>query len=208
MKKFLICLLTVLPLQAGATVIYSVQKTGTVSNAGETFAAQHRFYVGGMYDFSMWSNYSDGAFVAKGSESSGFDAVIGIRVSDIFRIEADYMQTQAKWDSFAIGTNSLFANVILDARLDAPYRFFYNQHLVPYVGLGGGLAWVDGVEVTTKKDTVAVAAALAGIGIEFDDFFTVDLGYRYVYMFASNVDVAPNLAPNGHQLRAGIRLNF
>ena len=59
MKKFLICLLCVLPMHAGATVLYRVQTdvvpTDSVAK-NDTFASRHRFYVGGMYDISFWQN--------------------------------------------------------------------------------------------------------------------------------------------------------
>ena len=198
-----------MPAYAGAEVLYTVQ--GTIEENIEqydTYAARNRFYVGGMYNFSLWQNYSDDDVTVKGKESFGFDAVFGIRATDIFRIEGNYMYTRAKWQEFSFRTNTAFVNAIIDARIDAPYRFFYNQHLVPYVGAGGGLTWIDGIDVSPDKDLVPVANIMAGLGIEFDEFLTVDLGYRYIYMFGPGVDDLPDFVPLSHQFRAGLRMNF
>lgn len=210
MKKFLFCLLCMMPACASAEVLYTVQ--GNIEdNVGQydTYAVRHRFYVGGTYDFALWQNYiDDTATVAKGKESFGFDAMFGIRATDILRIEGDYMYTRAKFDDFSIRANTALLNAIVDARIDAPYRFFYDQHLVPYIGAGGGLGWVKGVDTKVSKDIVPVANVLAGVGIEFDDFLTVDLGYRYIYMFGPGVETMPDFTPRAHQFRAGLRMNF
>lgn len=207
MKKLLICLLCVLPMHAGATVLYRVQTTSAPTdsvNKNDTFASRHRFYVGGMYDLSFWQN--DGGVAGKAT--SGFDVVAGFRLYDTFRIEADYMNARAKWDDFALKTNTVFVNALVDARIDNLYRFFYKQKLVPYVGAGVGMTWVDGDDVAVEKDSVASMAALAGIAVELGEHFTLDFGYRYVYMFKPHTDVLPDLRPRAHQLRVGARINF
>lgn len=207
MKKFLICILCVLPMHAGATVLYRVQTNGAPTDSvakNDTFASRHRIYVGGMYDLSFWQNESG----INGKSTSGFDVVAGFRLYDTFRVEADYMNTRAKWDEFALKTNTVFVNALVDARIDSLYRFFYKQKLVPYVGAGVGMTWIDGDDVTVKNDTTAALAALAGMAFELGEHFTIDLGYRYVYMFKPNVDVCTDLRPRAHQLRAGIRINF
>ena len=207
MKKLLICLLCVLPMRAGATVLYRVQTTSAPTdsvNNNDTFASRHRFYVGGMYDLSFWQN--DGGVAGKAA--SGFDVVAGFRLYDTFRIEADYMNTRAKWDDFALKTNTVFVNALVDARIDNLYRFFYKQKLVPYVGAGVGMTWIDGDDVAVEKDSVASMAALAGVAVELGEHFTLDFGYRYVYMFKPHTDVLPDLRPRAHQLRVGARINF
>lgn len=207
MKKLLICLLCILPMHAGATILYRVQQDGSPNDSAtvrRSFASRHRFYVGGMYDMSFWQRENG----VSGKNTSGFDAVAGFRVCDTFRLEADYMNTRAKWDGFGLKTNTIFMNALVDARLDDAYRFFYKQKLVPYVGAGVGMTWVDGDGVAVKKDTVASLAAMAGFGIELGEYVTLDLGYRYVYMFKPNVDVMSDLRPRAHQARAGIRINF
>jgi opacity protein-like surface antigen len=219
MKKFLIYLLCLLPMSAGAEVIYRVQKTGDVpesasvngkseSRGSDTFAAQHRFYVGGMYNLSMWQDAVNHTDVIDGETTSGFDVVAGFRIYDIFRIEADYMNARAEWDDFAINTNTVFLNAIVDARINSLYRFFYKQKLVPYVGVGAGMTFADGDGVHINNDVVASLAAMAGFGIELGEHFTIDLGYRYVYMFGPDVSVVSDLHPSAHQFRAGVRINF
>ncbi len=209
MKKFLISLVCLLPMHyAGATVLYRVQTnsvpTDSATATRDGFASRHRFYVGGAYDFSFWQNDSGIA----GKNASGFDAVAGFRVYDTFRIEADYMNTRAKWDDLSLKTNSVFVNAIFDARIDNLYRFIYNQKLVPYVGAGVGMTWVDGGDVNTENETVASLAALAGIAVELGEHFAIDFGYRYVYMFEPRPESLPDLRPRAHQLRAGVRVNF
>ncbi|MBO7509479.1 MAG: porin family protein [Alphaproteobacteria bacterium] len=224
MKRIIVCLLLLMPGLVDAKVLYSAQAVGddiegvTSDGSGKSggrnaerrdaFAAKHRFYVGGMYDFSMWQNYVSDTSMAHGSESSGFDVNAGIRANDVFRIEADYAMTRAEWDEFSIDTKTLFVNLVVDARVASLYRFFYNQKLVPYVGAGAGITWADGKDIEISKATVPVMNVMAGLGIEFDDFFALDLGYRYVYMFKMGVEGLSDLAPRAHQLRAGIRLNF
>ena len=211
MKKFLICLLCVLPMHAGATVLYRVQTdvvpTDSVAK-NDTFASRHRFYVGGMYDISFWQSETGNTKTFDGKTASGIDVVAGFRLYDTFRIEADYMNTRAKWDDFALKTNTVFLNALVDARLDNAYRFFYNQKLVPYVGAGIGMTWVDGDNTAVDKDTVASMAALAGIEVELGEYFALDFGYRYVYMFKPHTEILPDLRPRAHQLRIGARVNF
>ncbi len=219
MKKFLIYLLCLLPMSAGAEVIYRVQKTGDVpENASadgksgaretDTFAAQHRFYVGGMYNLSIWQDAVNHTDVIDGETTSGFDVVAGYRIYDILRIEANYMNTRAEWDGFAINANTVFLNAIVNARINSLYRFFYKQKIVPYVGVGAGMAFTDGDGVHVDSDAVVSLAAMAGLGLELGEHFTIDVGYRYLYMFGPDVGVVSDLNPSAHQLRAGVRINF
>ncbi len=49
---------------------------------------------------------------------------------------------------------------------------------------------------------------MAGLGIEFNDWFTLDIGYRYMYMLKPGIDGFRDLAPNANQIRVGARVNF
>lgn len=212
MKKILVCLFCLVPMVANAEITYRVQKTGTGDGADttrEAFASKHRFYFGGMYDFSMWQDYTtDDNITADGRDTSGFDVMLGIRLLDTFRIEADYFTARAKWNGFSINTNTAFLNAIVDARIDSLYRMFYKQKLVPYVGAGVGATWTSGEDITVNNDTVASFAVMAGLGIEFNDWFTLDIGYRYMYMLKPGIDGFRDLAPNANQIRVGARVNF
>lgn len=211
MKRLLICLLCMLPISANAEIIYRTQRTGSVPGAVEdknTFANEHRFYFGAMYNYTMWQNDADDTIIARGKNETGFDATLGVRVSDTFRIEGNYMYNHAKWDIVSLNTNTVFMNAIVDARIDSLYRLFYNQKLVPYVGAGAGLTWYNAKDVEIKNDANLSLAAMAGLGIEFGEYFALDLGYRYVYMFTPKVDVMPDLVPSAHQIRFGARVNF
>ena len=207
-----ICLMTI---SANAAIPYRVEQVVMPDvavvdgNDNEAFAKQHRFYVGAMYDFSMWQSYTDDAGVyVDGKDTSTFDIVAGIRVYDTFRIEANYTNTIAKFDDIEMTGNTLFINALFDARIDSMYRLFRSQHLVPYVGAGVGLSGntVENAEIENKLSPAV--AVMAGLGIELGEYFAIDAGYRYMYMFSPKFDVINGLNPTAHQLRVGARVNF
>lgn len=213
-KYLLAAMIFSMPVMANAAVPYRVQQSKMPAvqtpdgRDDEAFARTRRFYVGGMYDFSIWNNGADSDLHIEGKNTSSFEAVAGVRVYDIFRIEANYIRTRAKWDAFSLDGNAGFINAIIDARIDNIYRLFYRQRLVPYVGIGAGLSWnnADSVEIDNK--ITPAAAVMAGLAIEMGDRFAVDLGYRYMYMFTPKFDVISDFAPVAHQFRAGARINF
>ena len=79
---------------------------------------------------------------------------------------------------------------------------------MPYVGLGAGLSGneADGAKIDDKISPAM--AVMAGLGIEMGEYFTVDAGYRYMYMFSPKFDVIEGLNPTAHQFRIGARINF
>lgn len=213
--KLLTYILCCMPFAANAAIPYSVEQIGTSEqsvvtdkNDSEAFARHRRFYVGGAYNYSMWQDGSDAAVLVKGKDTSSFEAMAGIRVYDTFRLEANYIKTDAEYDAFSLSGNVAMVNALFDARIDSIYRLFRKQRLVPYVGFGAGVAWnsADGVDIDNKM--TPVAAALAGLGIELGDRFALDVGYRYMYMFTPKFSVIENFAPVAHQFRAGVRVNF
>ena len=212
MKKILLCLFCLVPIAANAEITYRVQKTWEARGedaARDVYASKHRFYAGAMYNFSIWQDYtSDDNITAKGKDTSGFDVLLGIRWFDTFRIEADYFTTRARWNSISVDTNTAFLNLIVDARIDSLYRMFYKQKLIPYIGAGVGATWTNGKDTVVNNDTVASFAVLAGLGIEFNDWFTLDIGYRYMYVSKPGIEGFRDLAPNANQVRVGARINF
>ena len=103
--KLLIGALCLIATSANAAIPYRVRQVVTPpaeipdGNDDEAFARIHRFYVGGMYDFSMWQSYTDKNDVrVSGKNTSSFDIVAGIRIYDTFRLEANYARTIAKFD--------------------------------------------------------------------------------------------------------------
>lgn len=210
--KFKILLLVpfILPAVADAAFPYRVEQLRLPDRHAEEFSDINRFYIGGGYDFSMWQNYTDEHDVSiNGKNSSSFEAVVGYRIYDTFRIEANYVRTDAKWNAFSFSGDTVFLNAIWDARIDSIYRLFRSQMLVPYVGFGAGLSWNsanDGVHLDDKISLVA--AALAGISVEFNKIFALDFGYRYFYMFNPGTDVVSDLNPTAHQFRVGARISF
>ena len=213
--KLLIGALCLIATTANASIPYRVRQVVMPpaetpdGNDDEAFARIHRFYVGGMYDFSMWQSYTDKNDVhVSGKNTSSFDIVAGLRVYDTFRVEANYTRTKAGWNDVSLKGNTLFLNAFVDARIDSMYRLFRSQHIVPYVGAGVGLSG-NKVDGTTIDDKFSPAVAvMAGLGIELGEYFTIDAGYRYMYMFTPKFDGIEDLNPTAHQFRVGARINF
>lgn len=211
-KSLLFCAMCLMPSLASAAIPYRTEVSRIPTQPGatddESFARAHRFYVGGMYNFSVWNDGTDDVTHISGKNTSSFEFVAGVRAFDTFRIEANYIRAAAEWDAFKLTGNTAMVNAIFDARIDSMYRAFHHQLFVPYVGVGGGLSWNHATDVELDKTTSMVAAAMAGVGIEMGEYFTVDLGYRYMYMFAPEFKTMRDYAPIAHQLRAGVRINF
>lgn len=214
--KFVLPVLCMLPIVADAAIPYRTEQVKTplpeapngIDN--EAYARMHRFYIGGMYNFSMWQNFTDDMDISiNGKNTSGFEAFAGLRIYDTFRTELNYTRTNAEWNALSFTGDTFFINAIFDARIDNIYRIFRTQMIVPYVGVGAGLSWNsadDGVRL--DKKIAPVAAALAGISVEFSSIFALDFGYRYFYMFNPGTDMVADLNPSAHQFRAGARISF
>ena len=213
-NKILFSLFALTPMVANAAIPYRVEMVEMPviipesGNDPESFAREHRFYVGGAYNFSMWADENDGNIAKNGKNTSSFEAVAGVRIYDTFRLEANYVRNNAEWDAFKITSDIAFVNAVFDARIDSMYRLFRSQIIVPYVGFGAGLSWNSTDDVTLDKKISPVAAALAGIAFELGEHFALDFGYRYMYMFEPGIDVISGFSPIAHQFRAGARINF
>lgn len=215
-KKILVSLLCLAPMVAHAAIPYRVEQTRTpdsklaagTTNDDEAFARVRRFYVGGAYNFSMWNDGADDFVSVSGKNTSGFEAMVGVRIYDTFRVEANYVRLDAEWDAFSLESNTILVNAIWDARIDSLYRVFRKQMIVPYVGIGAGISMNSSDDAKMDNKNTPVAAAMAGLGIELGDRFTIDVGYRYMYMFTPKFDVIEDFAPTAHQFRAGVRVNF
>ncbi|MBO4625970.1 MAG: porin family protein [Alphaproteobacteria bacterium] len=214
--KIIIGMLCFITTAANAAIPYRVEQVVVPAseipggNDNEAFAREHRFYIGGMYDFSMWQSYTDESnYQLRGKDTSSFDVVAGIRIYDTFRVEANYARTVARFsDDVELNGDTLFINGIFDARIDSMYRLFRSQHLVPYVGAGIGLSG-NTVENAKAEDKLSPAmSVMAGLGIELGEYFTIDAGYRYMYMFSPKFDIIKDFAPTAHQFRVGARINF
>ncbi len=208
--KFLLPVLFVVPAVADAAIPYRVEQLKMPTPQNEDLSDLNRFYIGGAYNFSMWSDYTDDTDVSiAGKNTSSFEVMAGLRIYDTFRIEANYLRTTADWNAFSFTGDTFFINAVWDARIDSMYRLFRTQMLVPYVGFGAGLSWNsadDGVHLDNK--IAPAVAALAGVSVEFNKIFALDFGYRYFYMFNPGVDVVSDLNPAAHQFRAGARISF
>ncbi len=208
--KILLSLICMMPLVANASLPYRVEQVKMPVGDNETYASEHRFYIGGGYNFSMWQDFTDEQNISiTGKKSSGFEGVLGVRITDIFRLEANYVHTDAKWNQFSYSADMAMLNMIIDARQNSIYNLFHSQMLIPYVGIGAGASWNsanDGVRLDAKISPVI--SALAGISIEFNPMFALDLGYRYLYMFDPETNMVSDFNPSAHQFRAGARISF
>ena len=214
--KFILPILCAFPMVANAAIPYRVEqiKTPVVDTPSgidnEAYARTRRFYVGGGYNFAMWQNFTDDNDISiNGKNSNSFEGIAGLRIYDTFRMELNYLRTNAEWNNLSLTGDTFFVNAIFDARIDNIYRIFRSQMIVPYVGVGAGLSWNSADDgATLDKKISPVAAALAGISVEFSSIFALDFGYRYFYMFEPGTDVIEKLNPSSHQFRVGARVSF
>lgn len=213
--KILFGAVCLMPMVANAAIPYRVEQVRSYAPEtpsgldSEAMARNHRFYIGAMYDFAMWDGFTDSNDVhASGKNTSSYEGVVGLRLYDTFRLEANYIHTNARWTDFSLKGETAMVNAIFDARIDNIYRLFRTQKVVPYVGAGAGVSWNKATDADIEKKARPALAALAGVGFELGSWFTVDLGYRYFYMFTPKFDVISNLNPASHQFRAGARVNF
>ena len=205
----------ILPQVSNAAILYRVDQTkmparpAEYKTDSESYARDHRFYVGAMYNFSMWDGFRDenNLFVG-GKNSSSYEAAIGYRPYDILRVEMNYIHADAKWTDFSLRGETAMVNAIFDARVDSLYRLFFNQKIVPYVGLGAGASWNKATDIEITRRVSPTFAGVAGVGFELGSWFTIDLGYRYLYMLTPQFDDVSGLDPVAHQFRAGARVNF
>lgn len=214
--KFILPILCTLPMMANAAIPYRVEQlkmppANTPSGIdNEAYARTRRFYLGGMYNFAMWQDYTDNTNTSiSGKTSDSFEAFAGLRIYDTFRMELNYIRTNAEWNALKLTGDTFMLNAIIDARLDSIYRIFRSQMIVPYIGVGAGLSWNSSDDDVTLDNKISpAAAALAGFGIEFSSIFALDFGYRYFYMFNPDVNTIKNLNPAAHQFRVGARISF
>ena len=216
-KKFLFAALSMLiPVMANAEIIYHVEQIDMPRHVSDTGINRHalsdvrHYYVGASYNYTMWQDYTtDTNVYLDGTNVSSFDIVAGLRLYDTFRLEANYINTHAKWNAISFDSHIATMNLIWDARIDNIYRMFNTQMLVPYVGLGAGAAWNNANNGNEMKHNISpVASVMAGISVEFNELFALDFGYKYIYMFDGDNNIISDFAPTAHQFRAGARIHF
>jgi opacity protein-like surface antigen len=172
----------------------------------------------------MWARVIDRPLLFEGDATNSFDAAIGHRVFDWMRIEASYYRPnyQLAGKRLSIKGHAITANAVFDARINNLYSFMSRQWFVPYVGAGFGLSFnkvnsdLPFRNARLDHTTPLIFNIMAGLSIEFNKSFALDIGYKYFYMAAPhlsmNVDVAnyelDDFSPTAHQVRAGIRISF
>ena len=145
-NKILMTILCIMPTVAGAAIPYRTEQVQMPIEYSSI--NQHRFYVGGAYNFSMWQSFTDDMNISiSGKNSSGFDLYAGTRISDTFRLEVNYMHAKAQWGQFSIKNDAFFLNAIIDARINIIYSLFQSQAFVPYIGIGAGVLVVVGAVI-------------------------------------------------------------
>ncbi|MDR1207337.1 MAG: porin family protein [Rickettsiales bacterium] len=240
MKNVAICslMIVVCASAAQARVDYRAQATKNAiakeeSETSTSFAAAKRFYVKGDFVTAWWQNAAPGmpgtiyGLEERGGFDTSFDAGIGVRAADWFRAEFEYYRFTADYgvdiggiysNNISIDGDAFMLNAIFDARMDSKYSFLTRQFFVPFAGFGIGVSHnslnrnsLNPGDTLDRKYT-PVAAAIMGVAIEFNKTFSIDVGYRYFYMFSPKIDSAMfgdhAIVPNGHQLRVGAKINF
>ena len=199
------------PMCANAAIPYRVEQVKMPTpEENETFASEYRFYFGGMYNVSLWQNYTDESNIAiTGKSAQSYEGFVGLRVSDTFRLELNYTHTKANWNEMSFDGETFLLNALIDARIDSMYRLFRQQMILPYVGIGVGASWNSGTDsIILENKVLPAVAAMAGISVEFNPHFALDFGYRYLYMFNQKNNVISDLNPAAHQFRVGARVSF
>ena len=125
---------------------------GNSDKSNTKLAREKSFYIGGGYTYSQWSGANENGNLIEGKNTSSFDVTLGARIVDTFRLEADYHNLSAKWNTGEITGGAGFINAIFDARVDGMYRGYSKQLFVPYVGLGVGMAFLSSTDMTMQYD--------------------------------------------------------
>lgn len=214
--KFILPILCFVPMVATASSVYRTEVVNTsvmYTPSGiddNALARTRRFYIGGMFNWTMWQDFtSDNNIEIHGDNTTSYEGFVGVRLYDTFRMELNYVHTDAQWDGLTLTGDTAMINAILDARIDNIYRAVRPQYIVPYVGFGAGMSWnMKNNDAELDKQFSPVVAALAGISFEFNSVFALDFGYRYLYMFEPGVSAIDNFNPTAHQFRVGARISF
>ena len=103
--KLLFTIICITPMTANAAIPYRVEQINMPTvHENETYASEHRFYIGGMYNLSLWQNYTDDTNLAiNGKSTQNFEVLAGIRIFDTFRMELNYVHQTAKWNQLEFG---------------------------------------------------------------------------------------------------------
>ena len=120
-----------------------------------------------------------------GSEDDGIVAGggIGYHFNDMLRADI-----RADFD----GIDSVLGNLYFD--------FDTGTSFTPYIGAGAGYGWAS---VDNGSDLDGFAFALmAGVGFDFSENLTLDVGYRFRELMDSGPDVM------SHEVLAGLRFEF
>ncbi|MBI3673672.1 MAG: outer membrane beta-barrel protein, partial [Rhizobiales bacterium] len=73
--------------------------------------------------------------------------------------------------------------------------------ITPYLGAGVGYSWGSVSGGGSNKNGLT-AALMAGLGVNLSDNMTLDVGYRFVDVFATGSN------PKEHQVLVGLRYQF
>ena len=212
---------------ASAEIIYATEKGRTAQRtaAGQTtnetsFADERPFYLGAAYNYTMWEKFTDRPLLLDAHQNSSLDIMAGLRPLDWLRTEINYYHVRFDLAGrrLWVDGNAFFVNVIVDARMNHLYRFLSRQWFVPYVGVGAGVSWnnlhcdVPSLQAKMERHVPFTWTAMAGVAIEFNDSFALDLGYRYMHMASPKMYIwgyeLDDLTPVSHQFRAGFRVSF
>jgi opacity protein-like surface antigen len=172
--------------------------------AGISFAeaAKEKVYIGANLSMSFedfsYDDFMDNVPTSKGNEKtmSGprYDFVAGYRLSNKFRIEAQYLiisqnnfETDQSSSNVEYKAQGIFANAVLDF-------WDMQEHLItPFVGIGAGVSApklnvsYQGVK-DEAEDNGFSWQAQAGINLKLVSWLIVNIKYTYISMPDAKVD--------------------
>ncbi|HEX9191968.1 MAG TPA: outer membrane beta-barrel protein [Candidatus Deferrimicrobiaceae bacterium] len=150
-----------LGIEGGAVWPEDVSFSGSGANADLSFDTGWSLGAVAGYNFGTWRLEGEYAYRSNSNDGKVFFGTSGVSES-------------GGGDTV---TNALMLNAFYDFRMVSPTVY-------PYLGAGGGVAWVD-QEVSTPtfrvndSDTVFAYQFIAGIGFDVSKAFTMTLDYRY-----------------------------
>jgi len=155
-------------------------------------------------------------------ENVSFGGGIGYRIWRGFRMDAtlDYRLNAeyfAQLDSGSAPLNQFTGDLdSLVGLINFYYDFDMGHRITPYVGAGVGFAhhWFDGDD-TDDSDTNFAWAIMAGVDIDLQDRWKLDIGYRYLDMGDGSFDDKKTPGRSfeiddieSHEIRVGLRYSF
>ncbi len=202
----------------------------TLSLATPAFAEFTGIYAGGKFIDSYQTQWGGGRLDGTTSQNTiglgffvGYDFYANSDTPVRAELEYAFRSEFKNEGNYRVGTsvvnNKMDSN--MHTLLANAYYDFYNESIfTPYIGVGIGMAFIDGhnelnvggVHYSEEvDDTVFAWQAGAGVGVAITDRVTADLGYRYLGTSTVNSEIAGGDVKtdlSSHEFSVGIRFGF